>query len=247
MRRLIIFFLTPVFSLLVILFEVPAFERWLDGETDTSPLYLMIAIVICVILSHILSVISPFRKYEKIEKNKWALINELARLVIEDSSFSKFRFAVNVMTVERKLYSTQEPHPNLPEKRKICFFPLNFKFIWSYNGKPIDKRVKLTSNQGSSGIAYNQGDIVLKVAQVDDWKEFNLNTNQKKAISELQLIISCPIFSFDKYNKPTDKIIGILNVSSNTKNVKVLLRKPEDRRILCEKIADFSNICSLIM
>lgn len=247
MKKFLNVFVTPLLSSIIILIHIPAVEKWLKIEEWINPMYLTIGVVSCVILSHIIGVISPLNKYEKLEKNKWALINELARLVIEDPFFSKYNLTANVMIVKRPFFNQREPHPKNSEKRRWAFFCPMFKFIWSYNGKAIDKRVKLTINQGSSGMAYRQGDVVLKHAHLENWDDFNLNVEQKKAISDLQLIISCPIFAFDKYNKPTDKIIGVLNVSSNSKSVKLLIKRPEDRRILCEKTAHFSHICSLIM
>lgn len=242
MKKFLALLITPILSSLLILIHIPIFEKWLNIEEKVSAPYLMIAVVSCVLLSHIISVVSPFKKYERINKNKWLVINEIASLVLDAPEYKKYNLNANVMTFKRAFFCTREPSKKRPGKRKIRFFCRMFKFVWYYNDIHVDKRIKLTTRQGASGMSYNFEDSILKHVELDGWEGFDLNEDQKKAIINLQLIISYPIFAMD-----SGKVIGMVNVSSNSKSAKLLVKTQENRDLLTKKVIRFSQICSYIM
>lgn len=241
------FVVTPFLSSLLVLIKVPDVEEWLKAKNLYSGLYIGIGIALATVIIHIINVISPFKKYEKIEKNKWVMI-DLVINSFNDNFFKKNRLAVNVMICKRCFFNQRMPHKKDNTKPAYHFFQKIFKVIWSFDGNPIDKRLVFTTKQGVSGLAFAYGKPVLIDVKNDGDSELNLSEAQKKAIANLEFIISCPIFALDEqYGKLSTKIIGILNVSCSHSHSRVLIEKPEDRSNLTTKVMDFSKICSLIM
>ena len=245
MRKFLTFFITPILLALLILIKIPDIENWLKTYNRYSGLYIGIGIAISTVFIHFINVISPLKKYEKIEKKKWMMLEAITGSS-EDNYFKKNRLSVNVMTTKRCLFTKREPDKKNNRKYIFKLFGKVFRVLWSTT--PIDKRLVFTINQGVSGMAYKYGKPVLIDIRNDGDSEMNLNYDQKKAIANLEFIISCPIFALDeRYNNFSSKIIGILNVSSSYPKFRSLIESAEERSDLTNRVVDFSRICSLIM
>ncbi|MGZ3851047.1 MAG: hypothetical protein ACXVKI_18085, partial [Flavisolibacter sp.] len=49
------------------------------------------------ILTHLITVYSPFKKYEKLEKNKWVLVDNITSKFLGQQLFSDYNIAGNIM------------------------------------------------------------------------------------------------------------------------------------------------------
>ena len=247
MRKFLTFVVTPILATILALIKIPDIEKWLKDQDTHAVLYIGIGVAAATVFNHFITVISPFKKYEKIEKNKWSMLG-LVTSSFQDDYFKKNKLSGNVMIIKRCLLNKRQPNKKNPSKVCYNIFQRIFKVIWTYDGKPIDKRLAFTIKQGSSGLAYSYGKPVLIDLKSDGMDELNLSESQKKAASNLEFIISCPIFALDeRYNTFSSNIIGILNISTSHPNSRHLIEKPEDRITLTNTVMDFSKICSLIM
>lgn len=155
----------------------------------------------------------------------------------QDNFFNKYRLAANVMIAKRSLSNNREPHKNNERERSKHYFQKVFKVIWTYKDRPIDKRLVFTTNQGASGLAHSYGKPVVIDMKNDADEELNLNEDQKKALKDLEFIISCPIFALDDhYGMLSNKIIGILNVSCSHSSSRILIQNHDFRSNLTTKV-----------
>jgi hypothetical protein len=247
MARKLTLYVTPVLAVILILIRLPTIEKFLDTNFEYATLYTGFAVAGITVLTHFITVISPFKKYEKIEKSKWVIVNHLFARSLSDE-YKEFRLSGNIMVTKRTLFDHTELKNGDPEKRKIRIFGRIFKTIWTYDGKAINKKPRLTIHQGCSGQAFSTGTIIVVDMADYDTREFKLNAIQLTAIAHLKVIISCPIFGIDShYNISNGKVIGILNVSSSISNAGKMINTEDKRRILTNIIVQFSKTCSLII
>lgn len=245
MKKFLTLFAMPFLAVILVAIKVPEIDTYLKNQNEHAGLYIGILIGACTVLTHIITVISPFKKYERIEKNKWAMMG-LITSNFSDNYFKKNKLSANVMVTKRCFFNKREPKSN--GGNKFNFFQKMFKIVWTYDNKPVDKRLALTVKQGATGMALAYGRPVLIDIKKDGHGELNLNEEQKKAIPNMEFIISCPIFALDeRYNTFSSTIIGMVNVSCSVSSGRNLIEKQEDRITLTDKVMDFSKICSLII
>jgi hypothetical protein len=252
MRRTLLLYVTPILGVIIILVKLPEVDEWIRENYTNAPFLIAVILGGATLLIHVINVISPFKKYEKLEKNKWILIDSITSDFLGNKLFPGNNVVANVMTPKRVLYCKLEPCECKSIKEKIiCFWKALFvkrlKPIWLSTNHTLDKRFKITTNQGVSGRAFSLG----KAAIVDipnSINDLNLNAKQKEAISGNGFVISYPIFALDeKYNRLGTKIIGVVTLSCSDLGAEELIKTPENRNLLTEKIVDFSKICSLIL
>ncbi|MGZ3837217.1 MAG: hypothetical protein ACXVMS_02665 [Flavisolibacter sp.] len=204
------------------------------------------------ILTHLITVYSPFKKYEKLEKNKWVLVDNITSKFLGQQLFSDYNIAGNIMIPKKVFYTNIEPCACTTRWEKIKCFRNRFKKkilnpIWLSGNHTLNKKFKITTNHGVSGKAFIDG-VVAMVDITKSINELNLNDKQKAVISGNGFVISYPIFEFDeKYSRLGTKIIGVVTLSCNKVGAEELLKDAGNREILTEKIVEFSRICSLIL
>lgn len=248
MKRFLALYTTPIAGSVIILLRIPAVEKWLI-EKQIEPLYIGVALAITTIINHAINVYSPFKKYEKLEKNKWILLNRFVDNFVTDHSSQNIDFELNIMVATPKYLYKIEPKASDNNKKKISFFGKIFKTVWQSKDGTINRKLELTTKQGLSGKSYNEGLVSVALLSQTDTKIYNLTQTQEQMMSHLVGIVSCPIFEPDgQYNeKLTNKVIGVINVQSSSPDVESLLTNTKTRRELCNQIIALSSICNKIL
>lgn len=247
MKKFLSFVLVPVLSASLVLLKIPVIDEAIKSIDKNGSIYIGVIVALCTVLVHLFNVILPFKKFEKIEKNKWQML-ELITTNYQSNFFKTNKFSCNVMTTKRIFINDYQPSKKDNTKRVYIFFQKIFKVIWVYGGKPYDKRLCLTVQQGGTGSSYESGKPVIIDFKTDGIDHLNLNSSQKEAIKHLEFMISCPIFAIDdRYGSSSGKIIGFLNVACSNREIRHLIASKEAREDLTELVLGFSKICSLIM
>lgn len=252
MRRFFTLYVPPIIGAILVIIKVPEVDVWLKKQSEHSAFIIGVFLVSATILTHIITVISPFKKYEKLEKNKWVLVDNMTSKFLGQQLFPGFVIVANIMIPKKVLYTSIEPCNASNKMQKLKCFCGRFKKkilkpIWLSDNHTLNKKFKITTNQGVSGKAFTDG-IVAMADITKSINELNLNEKQKQIISGNGFVLSYPIFEFDeKYSRLGTKIIGVVTLSCNKKGSETLIDDPQNREILTEKIVDFSRICSLIL
>lgn len=251
MRKFFTLYVPPIIGAILIAIKLPDIDKWLKEQNENSGFIIGCILVGATVLTHIITVISPFKKYEKIEKNKWVLLDIATADFLGDQIFPGNHLVANVMLPKKVFYSKLEPCPKKTWVGKTFykkrFFAKMLKPIWLSNNHTLNKKFKITTNQGVSGRSFTLG----KPAIVDikeGINELNLNEEQKKQISGNGFVISYPIFAFDeRYSRLGTEIIGVVTLSCSTLGCETIIAEEKNREILTEKIVEFSKICSLLL
>lgn len=252
MRRFFTLYVPPFIGIILILLKIPDIDNWLKLKSPYSTFFIGLTLISATILNHLVTVYSPFKKYEKLEKNKWILVDSVTSNFLGQELFPGYHLVANIMIPKNVFFSQLEPCNCEGPLKMICCFRKSFfkkilKPIWLSNNHTINKKFKITTNQGVSGRAFTEGKatIVDIPASINN---LNLNEQQKKAISGNGFVISYPIFAFDeKYSRLGTKIIGVVTLSCNKSGSETLIQAQENREILTRKIVELSNLCSLIL
>jgi hypothetical protein len=247
MKKLLTLYVTPLIGIILIALKIPGVDSWLSQWFTNATIIIGIFLAGATILNHLITVTSPFKKYERLEKNKWELLDALVTTYFETKVIGTNKISANVMVVKKKLRTTIEPKT---EKYKWwhAYFRRLFDVMWVSSNGAIDKRLVLTTKQGVSGLAYKKGKVVIK-DMTQGYEGLNLADEQIELLSGKGFIISYPIFAFDeRYSRLSNKkIVGVVNFSCSNFGSEALINNSKIRDYLTNKIIAFSKICSLIM
>ena len=248
MKRFLALYLTPVVAATLILLRIPQAESFLKGH-DIAPLTIGALLAAATLVNHSVNIFSPFKKYEKLEKNKWILFDRLVDDFVKQYDEKAVKLRLNIMVPERKYAYQLEPSKNEPEQLRRSWVGQIFKVVWYSKNANVNRKLRLTINQGICGKAYQEGDIFGKDFTQPDVSTFNLSKFQLEIVRDLRMLISAPIFEPDSMynNKPSDKIVGVLNVESLSINSPNLLSKEADRVKIYEEIASLATVCGKIL
>jgi hypothetical protein len=254
MRKILTLYVAPILGVMIILVKLPEIDTWIRNNYRGAPFIIAVILGGATILIHIITVISPFKKFERLEKNKWVLIDNITSRFLGEQLFPGKTIVANVMTPKRVFFCTLVP-PN-PSKSGLfeklnyyrkCFFVNRLMPIWLSPNHTLDKRFKITTKQGASGLAYSRGTPIL-VDITTGINDLNLSDKQKRVISGNGFVLSYPIFALDeKYGRLGNKIIGVVTLSCSNLGAEEIIKEPENKEILTTTIIDFSKICSLIL
>lgn len=231
---------------------MPDAEAWLRKQDPHAGLFIAAFLIILAILNHSVTVISPFKKYEKLEKNKFILLDQVTTDFLGQKLFRGNHIVANIRMPKRVIFSRLEPKKSIGFIGNViyfkkCFIKKLLVAVWVSKGNAVPKKLKMTATQGVSGMAYSEGKAVI-VDMTKGINDLNFNEKQIRTISGNGFVISYPIFAFDdKYSRIGTKIIGVVTLSCNKIGSENLIQDPKNRKILTDKIVEFSNICSLIL
>ena len=248
MKRFLALYLTPIVAAIIIFLRIPQAESYLK-EVGISPLTIGALLAVATLINHATNVFSPFKKYEKLEKNKWILFDRLVDDFVKQYSDRGVKLRLNVMVPGRKYSYRIEPVSPDAEKLMWSLTGKVFKVVWYSKNANVNRKLRLTVRQGICGKAYQEGDVFGKDFTRPDASTFNLSKSQQEMVSDLTLLISAPIFEPDgMYNdKPSDKVIGVLNVESLSPSSPSLLSRELDRERIYEQIASLATVCGKIL
>jgi hypothetical protein len=252
MKRFFTLYIPPIIGIILILIKIPEVDVWLKSKSDHSSFIIGTILIGTTLITHIITVFSPFKRYEKLEKNKWILVDNITSNFLGQQLFPGYYLVANIMIPKRRFYCSLEPCKAVKIWGEIRCFKKRFfqkilKPIWLSNNHTLNKKFKITSKQGVSGKAFSNGIVALADIAMSI-NDLNLNEKQKETISGNGFVLSYPIFEFDeKYSRLGTKIIGVVTMSCNQVGSEDLIKEKKNREILTEKIVEFSKICSLIL
>lgn len=248
--RFLTLYFAPFVSALLILLRVKRVDAYLI-EHGIPPWTIGVSLAAGIILVHVFTIISPYKKYEKLDKNKWVLFSYLAEKLKRDYKKGKngFDLRVNIMVPQRRILFRAEPSTKKGDKKRFSWWGKIFEIVWESEQAYTSKRLEITTNQGVCGMAYRDGKLYAKDLTGGKSDEYNFTNSQYKLTSDLTFVISCPIFKEDSHysGRPTGKVIGVLNIESSARNANQILNSNVKFVELCEEIISISNVCSKIL
>lgn len=250
MRKFATLYITPILGVIIILIKIPEVDKWIRANYEDAPFIIVALLAGATILTHLITVISPVKKYEKLEANRWVLTDRIVPQIIGNGTFHGFPVIVNLMMPKRVFYANLEPAHG---RNKIkCFFGSFFKKmlipVYLSKGSTLNKDFKITVNQGVSGRVFKKGTPLIVQDISKAINDFNLTQKQISTISGQGFIAAYPVFKYDeKYKRLSNKIIGVVTFSCSKLGSEKLMEIEENRNLLTEKMDEFANVCSLII
>lgn len=250
MEKISLIYVLPVLSLIIILVRLPEIDRWLRNHYGNAPFLITLILGGSTILTHIITVVAPLKKYERLENNKWTVIDNLIATYLDNEIFTGTPLVANIMIPKRVFYCVWEPAPigsSVFRRMFTRFFVRRLDVVWLSPGNMMNKQFRITAKQGITGKAYTTGrTIVWDVAASID--QLNLTERQKAAISGKGFVASAPIFLYDsKYNRPTQKVIGVATFSCSSPGSEKMIESELIRELVTENIKEFARACSFIL
>jgi hypothetical protein len=246
--RFFTLYITPLIAVIILLLRIPAVESLLKEKDQDGPAYIAGLLVFCTILNHLITVFSPFKKYERIARNKWAILDFIAERFVAKYQAMNFNIRLNIMIAEPAYFHFIEPKKKNNRKRRFTFAGKVFKVIWCYGNQKADKKLLITTNQGVCGKAYTHGKGVVGAATPWNLDNFNFNTEQINLTQHLIIVASCPIFGSENYlNRQNDKIIAVLNVESDSVGSEVLIHDPQRYDTFAVDIVTLTRIFNKVL
>jgi hypothetical protein len=250
MEKISLIYVLPVLSLIIILVRLPEIDRWLRNHYGNAPFLITLILGGSTILTHIITVVAPLKKYERLENNKWTVIDNLIATYLDNEIFNGTPLVANIMIPKRVFYCAWEPAPigsSVFRRMFARFFVRRLDVVWLSPGNMMNKQFRITAKQGITGKAYTTGRTIIRdiPGSID---QLNFTEQQKSTISGNGFVASTPIFAFDrKYSRSTRKIIGVVTFSSSIPGSEQKIESEKNRQILRDNITEFSGICSLIV
>lgn len=249
MRRVFTLFITPIIGVVILSLHLPEVEKWLSIEfpSPNTDLYIVLSFVTLGLINHWITVYSPFKKYERINRGKWYILNLLIKKLNKD--YNKHGISFNLMIPKRCLFSAIEVKStkNGKEIRRWKIFCRVFEFVWESNNSNINKNLKISVNQGVAGEVFKTGKGLVHNFSNDN--RYGLNQEQLILTKDLKLVVSMPVREDDHENphKKTNKIIGVINAESEAKSSCEYFKNDSKRNELTEDLLLLSNICKLYL
>lgn len=249
MEKISLIYVLPLLSLVIILVRLPEVDRWLRGHYNNAPFLITLILGGSTILTHVITVVAPMKKYERLENNKWMVIDNLIANYLDHEIFEGASLVANIMVPKRVFYCNREPPIGGSVFRRISsrFFVRRLDIVWLSPGNMMNKQFRITVRQGITGKAYTVGrTLVLDVP--GSINQLNLTERQKAAISGKGFVASAPIFLYDnKYNRRTQKVIGVVTFFCSKPGSEKMIESELIRELVTENIKEFSRACSFIL
>ncbi len=250
MQKIALLYILPVLSIIIILVRLPEADRWLRNRYVNAPFITTAILGGSTILTHLITVVAPLRRYESLEKNKWDLLDNMVSGYLDHDIFRNAPMVANIMIPKRVLYCRREPpstEKNIGKRILSRLFVRRLDIVWLSSTHALNRQFKITTRQGVTGRAYTMGKTVI-LDMPGSIDKLNLTADQKALLSGNGFVASTPIFSFDrKYKRLTQKVIGVVTFSCSIPGSDKLIQYDKNRAILTKKIIDFSKTCSFLL
>ncbi len=118
---------------------------------------------------------------------------------------------------------------------------------WNYG---VNQQLKITTNQGVCGKAFNSADKVYGAEFVSNPKPTTFKFNKKQMELTSHLVIVASFRIIEETNTPerkSNKVVGILNAESDTASSQVLITDPARQKEFYEEIVAFSVVCNKLV
>ena len=250
MRRFLTLVITPIIGIVIVALHLPFVETWLAGKNPKIDIYIIVGFVVLIIINHILTIVSPLKRFERLNKQKWYILSVLIDLVKE--RYEEFGINFNLMIPKRKWFCSIEPKDPLREEkgRKLKLICYVFDFVWWDKNEPINKQLKITINQGIAGEVFKGGVGIIHNFKGSN-KTYNFNKQQIELTQNLKFLDSFPVYKNDKEfdSKQSNKVVAVINAESNLeKSLELFLpRNDVIRNKLTSDLKMLSDICQIII
>lgn len=212
--------------------------------------FVVAALVIGTMINHLITVYSPYKKYERWAKNRWFFLERESKVLVDKYKTQGIDLRFNIMTPKISLLNWIEPFKiKGREFRKPRLFSKVFAVIWSSGNYGVNKQLRITTNQGVCGRAFNSADLVYGTHFLDNHKPtFKFNKEQMELTGRLVIVASFRIM--EEANTPeskSNKVIGVLNAESDTRGSEILITDPIKQKELYEELVAFSLVCNKLV
>lgn len=250
MRRFLTLYFSPVVVIVLVLIKVPSIEKFIK-DTSTHGVWIVAGILVLgTILNHAITVYSPYKKYERWAKNRWYFLEKESKVFVDKYKKQGINIRLNIMIPKFCFFNLIEPFIiGGKEFRKPKLFTKIFEVIWSNGNFGVNQLLKFTVNQGVCGKAFKAADLVKGTHFLSaNMPTFNLNKNQMKLTEHLKIVASFRIIEeTNTPEKKSNKVIGVLNVESDTEGSEMLITDLDKQKEFYEDIAVFSVICNKLV
>jgi hypothetical protein len=252
LSKFFVYFLAPLVTVILGVMKVPDLIEPMKKDYPKLTNFLDYFTIIGTVFIYYFSIFSPHKKYEKAQKRKWEAMEKLAARMIED--YPEFKFSINIMFVKYWIFYRIEPLKGNPDKAKFTWLGKIFDEPRELTGESVQRKFRLTTNQGVCGKAYRDGretnkknvqGFVLLPELVDEQSEKmnNFTTKQKQQTAEIIFVASCPLIIKEKEgDKQKKKAIGVLNIESKELVTATLFTNEGVKDNFLEKVANLGNI-----
>ena len=250
MKKFSTLYLTPIIGFIIILLHLPSIERWLEGFSCYADFYIAGGLILLALINHVITVFSPFKKYKKLEREKWALLNHCVKTSVIKYAQYGIDLNFNIMVPKIVLWNNLElkkNHPVAEDCRKWRWFSSVFKFAWVSKNNTINKQLRLSVRQGIAGKVFKEGMVI--VHDFTNRELYGLNKEQINLTKHLKILISVPIEEDDEDHSETKsgKILGVMNAESSSVASLNLYNDDALRKEITNDLISLSNICSKIL
>src|SRR5690606_20285272 len=131
MKRYVTLYLPPILGVIIIIVKLPEFDKWIRDQSPNAPFYIVSVLAISTISIHLINIVSPFKKYERLEHNKWVLIDRLTSHILGGSIIEGYTVRANIMIPKIAVFCRLEPPKNTNNLKNL------WDCIWVKRLSPI--------------------------------------------------------------------------------------------------------------
>lgn len=221
--KFLIKYLGVFISILVVLVE--ALKETVFKDEPAATWIIASILSVTALFNYWLTVWSPSKLIEAAREKRWERMDSVAK-ELSSSWKSKYGFDIsfNLMIPKRRLFYRLRP-------KTIRFFPRIFKVVWEYGSDHVNSRLRLATDQGLAGRAFQEEkgqayDVEGMIEKgIDIEREFYLTPEQVHLTKAVKMLGSYPIFEIHKSEESrTPKLIGILNIECLDEGSGILIK-----------------------
>jgi hypothetical protein len=224
------------------LLSMPKVTSFLKITGFLTQIIIAVVLLLFFFLNQLCNVYRPFRRFKKIDKNKWGFLDDKANDLLNIYKRYGVDLRINLMIPRHKILNKKD--------EKTFLFKKRFFTQWNSHNMDYetDCHLSLMTDQGVCGEAYKTKGRVAADLTVQDPSGFNLCHEQINKTKELKFITSTPIFEQNEENlRKTDKIIGVVNFDSKSPGSEKLIKDVRRAKTFINKTNAFADLCSKIM
>ncbi len=132
MRRFLTLYFSPLVVIILAVLKIPPIEQAIKAHNDYGVWIVVGILVVGTITNHLITVYSPYKKYERWAKNRWFFLEKESKVLIDKYKAQGIDIRFNIMIPRTSLLNRIEPFNfRGKEYRKPKFFTKLFEVIWS--------------------------------------------------------------------------------------------------------------------
>lgn len=278
MKKIVTIFVTPVVMLLLIILKFPSVEQFLKEDSTSSQssqvsqtnntnqsssipnnkevkifgkgisyLFMVQAfLVLATLFTYYVTMYSPYNKYEALAKKRWYTIDDAAKKLEQKYPGHVINF--NIMIPRRKFFYFIEPDKTDPNKKKFTFTGKVFEVIWS-RGECVNRKFRMTINQGMAGRVYGDGRRVVGVDLTANQGAYgNFNAQQIEMLKDVKMLTCSPIYLRKGHlNKQKIKFFGVLNVEGTSDGSETIVKTATIYNSFSQEVFTLSELCATLL